>query len=48
MKETPWSRIRGQTIVDKEFLKIVGKGKPTVSALNETTASVTISISVQK
>ena len=29
MKETPWSRIRGQNIVNKEFLEIVGNGKPT-------------------
>ena len=29
MKETPWSRIRGQNSVDKEFLEIVGNGKPT-------------------
>ena len=27
MKETPWSRIRGQNSVDKEFLEIVGNGK---------------------
>ena len=31
MKETPWSRIRGQNSVDKEFLEIVGNGKPTGS-----------------
>ena len=36
MKETPWSRIRGQNSVDKEFLEIVGNGKPTGSALKET------------
>ena len=35
--------------VDKEFLEIVGNGKPTGSVLKETIAvSVTISISVQK
>ena len=28
MKETPWSRIRGQNSVDKEFLEIFGNGKP--------------------
>ena len=46
---TPWSRIRGQNSVDKEFLEIVGNGKPTCSVLKEAIAvSVTISISVQK
>ena len=29
MKETPWSRIQGQSSVYKEFLEIVGNGKPT-------------------
>ena len=49
MKETPWSRIRGQNSVDKEFLEIVGNGKPTGSALKETiVVSVTMSINVQK
>ena len=49
MKETPWLRIRGQNSVDKEFLEIVGNGKPTGSVLKETIAvSVTMSISVQK
>ena len=49
MKETPWLRIRGQNSVDKEFLEIVGNGKPTGSVPKETIAvSVTISISVQK
>ena len=49
MEETPWSRIRGQNSVDKEFLEIVGEGKPTDSALKETIAvSVTMSINVQK
>ena len=33
MKETPWSRIRGQNSVDKEFLEIVGNEKPTGSVL---------------
>ena len=48
MKETPWSRIRGQNSVDKGLQKIVGNGKPTGSLLKETLAvSVTISISVQ-
>ena len=27
MKGTPWSRIKGQNSVDKEFLEIVGNGK---------------------
>ena len=31
MKETPWSRIQGQNSVYKEFLEIVGNGKPTGS-----------------
>ena len=49
MKETPWSRIRGQNSVDKEFLDIDGNGKPMGSVLKETIAvSVTISISVQQ
>ena len=43
MKETPWSRIREQNSVYKEFLETVGNGKPTGSALEETIAvSVTI------
>ena len=49
MKETPWSRIQGQSSVYKEFLEIVGNGSPTGSVLEETTAvSVTISINVRK
>ena len=36
MKETPWSRIRGQNSVNKEFLEIVCSGKPTGSVLEET------------
>ena len=31
MKETPWPRIQGQNSVDREFLEIVGNGKPTGS-----------------
>ena len=31
LRRTPWSRIRGQNSVDKEFLEIVGSGKPTGS-----------------
>ena len=43
MKETPWSRIKGQNSVYKEFLDIVGNGSPTGSVLKETIAvSVTI------
>ena len=42
MKGMPKLRIRGQNSVDKEFLEIVGSGKPTGSAV-----SVTMSISVQ-
>ena len=49
LKETPWSRIRGQNNVCKEFLEFVGNGKPTGSALQETIAvSVTMSIILQK
>ena len=49
MRETPSSRIRGQNSVDKEFLEIVGNGKPTDSVPEETIAvSATISISVEK
>ena len=44
MRRTPWSRIRGQNSVDKEFLEILGNGKPTGSALKETlVVSVTMS-----
>ena len=40
---------QGQNSVDKEFLEIVGNGKPTGSVLQETTAvSATIRISVEK
>ena len=38
MKQAPWSRIREQNSVDKEFLEIVGSGKPTGSVLKETIA----------
>ena len=49
MKETPWSRIREQNSVYKEFLEIVGNGSPTGSVLEETIAVfATISISVEK
>ena len=49
MQGTPWSRISGQNSVDKEFLDIVGNGKPTGSVPKETIAvSVTMSINVQK
>ena len=48
MKETPWSRIRGQNSVDKALFEIIGNGKPTGSVWKETIAvSATISISVQ-
>ena len=36
MRQTPWSRIRGQNSVNKELLEIVGSGKPTGSVLKET------------
>ena len=43
LRRTPWSRIREQNSVYKEFLEIVGSGKPTGSVLKETIAvSVTI------
>ena len=49
LRRTPWSRIREQNSVYKEFLEIVGNGKPTGSVLKETIAvSATISISVEK
>ena len=35
-EERPWTRIRGQNSVDKEFMEIVGNGKPTGSVLKET------------
>ena len=44
MKKTPWSRIRGQNSVYKEFLETVGSGNSTGSVLEETIAvSATIS-----
>ena len=49
MKETPWSRIREQNSVYKEFLEIVGNESPTGSVLEETiVVSATILISVEK
>ena len=49
MRETPWSRIREQNSVYKEFLEIVGNGKPTGNVWKETiVVSATISISVEK
>ena len=49
MKETPWSRIRGQNSVYKEFFEIVGNGSPTGSVQEETIAvSATVSINVEK
>ena len=49
MRETPWSRIREQNSVYKEFLEIVGNGSSTGSVLEETIAfSATTSISVEK
>ena len=49
LRRTPWSRIREQNIVYKEFLDIVGNGKQTGSVWKETLAvSATISISVEK
>ena len=49
LRRTPWSRIREQNSVYKEFLEIVGKWKPTGSVWKETLAvSATIWISVEK
>ena len=49
LRRTPWSRIREQNSVYKEFLEIVGNGKPTDSALKDIIAvSVTISRSAEK
>ena len=49
MKETPWSRIREQNSVYKEFLENVGNGSPTGSVPEETIAvSVKMSTNVQK
>ena len=39
MRRMPWSRIREQNSVYKEFLEIVGNGKLTGSVLKETIAS---------
>ena len=49
LRRTPWSRIREQTSVYKEFLEIVGNGSSTGSVPEETIAvSATIPISVEK
>ena len=49
LRRTPWSRTREQNSVYKEFLEIVGNGKPTGSEWKETIAvSATIWISVEK
>ena len=49
LRRTPWSRIRGQNSVYKEFLEIVGNGKPTGSVRKETIAvSAARRISVEK
>ena len=49
LRRKPWSRIREQNSVYKEFLEIVGNGKPTGSVWKETIAvSATVSISVEK
>ena len=49
MRRTPWLRIREQNSVYKEFLEIVGNGKPTGSVWKETIAvSATTQISVEK
>ena len=38
IRHTPWSRIREQNSVNKEFLEIVGNGNLTGSVLKETIA----------
>ena len=38
MREMPWSRIRDQNSVYREFLDIVGNGSSTGSVLEETVA----------
>ena len=49
LRRTPWSIIREQNSVYKEFLEIVGNGKPTGNVWKETIAvSATISISLEK
>ena len=49
MRRTPWSRIREQNSVHKEFLEIVGNGSSTGSVLEKTiVVSATMSISVEK
>ena len=49
MWQTPWSRIRGQNSVYKEFLDIVGNGKQTGNLWKETIAvSATIWTSVEE
>ena len=49
MRQTPWSRIKGQNSVYKEFLDVVGNESPTGSVLEKTIAvSATISRSVEK
>ena len=49
MRRSPWSRIREQNSVCKEFLEIVGNGSSTGSVLEETIAvSATILMSVEK
>ena len=49
LRRTPWSRIREQNSVYKEFLEIVGNGKPTGSLWKETIAvSAPKWISVEK
>ena len=42
MKETPWSRIRGQNSVDKEFLEILGSGKVNGQVSNGETIAVSV------
>ena len=49
LRRTPWSRIREQNSVYKEFLEIVGNGKPTGNVWKETiVVSATIWISMGK
>ena len=49
LRRMPWSRIRDQDSVYKEFSEIVGNGSSTGSVLEETiVVSFTIVINVQK
>ena len=48
LRRTPWSKVREQNSVYKEFLEIVGSGKPTGNVWKEIAVSAAIWISVGK